>query len=550
MRDNDLILAREPFTEEKSAKEPGRLVFNEVLSRIEKGEADGLLCWDIDRLYRNPVDEGRLRWLLQRGIIRVIRTPYRQFYPDDAGLLMGVEGGRATDYVIRLSKNVKRGLNSKAMRGWRPCGGPIGYINVGTERGSKTIEADPERFELIRKMFDLFLTGSYSVSTILKIATEEWGLRTVTHRKRGGMPLSMSHLYKILNDPFYYGFFPWKDPDTGEKRLLRGNHPPMVTETEYWRAQALLGRKGRPRPKARAFAYTGIMRCGECSSSITAEEKHQLICSECKYKFSYENRGSCPKCDVSIESMHNPTILHYIYYRCTKKVNRTCSQKTVRLENLESQFTDELSKITIDPEYLRLALDYLGDKQNDFGKEETSVRRSVESAYDAVQTRIKILHREYTSPQNSNYSLYTPQEFAKMKQEAVAEREQLERQLEESKTNLDRSLEATERTFNFCTFATHHFQSGDLQQKRAIFSAIGSNMTLKDRKLHIQKLHPFLLIENELKTQESLKSRLEHKNTRKAQKENTPSGVSIPNLQGRQDLNLQPTVLETGALPN
>src|SRR4051812_19266416 len=78
--------------ESRTAKEPGRPVFNSVLDRIERGEANGLLCWDIDRLYRNPVDEGRVRWMLQRGIINSIRTPTRTYSPCDAGLLIAVEG--------------------------------------------------------------------------------------------------------------------------------------------------------------------------------------------------------------------------------------------------------------------------------------------------------------------------------------------------------------------------------------------------------------------------------------------------------------------------
>src|SRR4051812_19253161 len=52
--------------ESRTAKEPGRPLFNRMLDRIERGEADGILVWDIDRLYRNPADEGRVRWMLQR----------------------------------------------------------------------------------------------------------------------------------------------------------------------------------------------------------------------------------------------------------------------------------------------------------------------------------------------------------------------------------------------------------------------------------------------------------------------------------------------------
>ncbi|MBI2120922.1 MAG: recombinase family protein [Parcubacteria group bacterium] len=252
-----LNLVYPPFTEEKSAKQPGRLVFNEMLNRIEKGEANAIVCWAINRLIRNPVDEGRLRWMLQKGVIRVIKTATREYTPDDAGLLMGVEGGQATDYVIRLSKDTKRGLYGKVRNGWRPSPAPIGYLNVG-EVGDKTIIADPEKFNLVRQMWDLFLTGAYPVSKIRDMAINKWGLRTLVRRKLGGRPLSMSHMYNTFNDPFYYGYFWWNDEETGIRTLVKGKHPPMITEKEFMRAQILLGGHGHAQPHTREFAFTGF----------------------------------------------------------------------------------------------------------------------------------------------------------------------------------------------------------------------------------------------------------------------------------------------------
>lgn len=506
-----LNIARAPFTEERSAKDPGRPIFNDLLDRIDRGEADALLCWDIDRLSRNPIDNGRLQWMLQKSVIKVIKTPGRSFYPEDAGLLMSIEGGRATDYVMRLSKNVKRGLNGKAMRGWRPSGGPIGYLNIGTEKGNKTIAIDPERFELVRRIFDLFLTGSYTVSRIREIAINEWGLRTPKRRRIGGQPPSMSHIYKILGEPFYYGYFDWKDPETGEIRLVKGAHEPMITEAEYWRVQTLLGKKGRARPKTRTFAFTGLMHCGECDSMITAEEKNQLICSGCKFKFAYDNKAACPKCKLDISQMQNPTILHYVYYRCTKKKNRQCSQRTIRLEDLEEQFRERLAEMTIDHDYLRLALDYLQDKQTSAGSEERTVRRSLEEVYDDCQKRLTNLNKEFTSPLNSNHELFTPEEFRTQKLALQAEMEKLKTQMGDTSDNLKRELETAERIFNFCAFALKNFNTDDLQKKREIFSTVGSNLILKDRKLIIDKLHPFMLIENELRAHHQLAGRLEPK---------------------------------------
>jgi len=523
-----LVLAREPFKEQKSSKAPGRPVFNEMLNRIENGEANGIICWDIDRLYRNPIDEGRLRWMLQNGLIQAIITPSRQFYPEDAGLLMGVEGGRATDYIIRLSKNVKRAFQGKIAKGWRPGSSPIGYINVG-EVGNKTIIPDPERFEIVRKMWDLFLTGTYSVSKIRDIATNEWGLKTKMRRKLGDKPLSMSHIYSIFNDPFYYGHFLWINAETGEKELYKGSHQPMITESEFRRAQALLGKKGKARPKTREFAFTGIMRCGECNSMITAEEKNQIICSECKFKFAYENKSACPKCQTDISEMKNPTILNYTYYHCTKKKNKNCSQKTIRLEELEKQFNKNLETFTIDEGYLRIALDYLNEKQVLDVDNEGLITKSLQENYNNIQMRLTSLTREYTSPKNADYSIYTPEEFKRYKNDLNKERDAIEGQLENSKKRVDQTLELSERTFNFCTYAKHHFNCGDPQKKKIIFSSLGSNLILKDKKLSIDAFYPYLIIQKEVFDQKALYSELEPEKIGFNKEKEAVFAASIPN---------------------
>lgn len=170
------------YTEAKSAKKPNnRPIFDEMMQRIENGEADGILCWQINRLSRNPIDSGKLGWLLQQGILKSIQTINRQYLPDDNVLLFSVESGMANQYILDLRKNVKRGTESKLQKGWAPNMAPLGYLN---DKAEKIIVKDPDRFPLIRKMWDLMLTGNYTPPKILHKANNEWGFRTRAWKKR------------------------------------------------------------------------------------------------------------------------------------------------------------------------------------------------------------------------------------------------------------------------------------------------------------------------------------------------------------------------------
>ena len=107
------------FTESKSAKEPqGRAIFEGMLRRIQDGEAQGILTWKIDRLSRNPIDSARIQWMLQKELIQSIHTVGREYCSEDNALIFSVETSMANQYIRDLSKNVKRGLQSKLEKGW------------------------------------------------------------------------------------------------------------------------------------------------------------------------------------------------------------------------------------------------------------------------------------------------------------------------------------------------------------------------------------------------------------------------------------------------
>ncbi len=498
------------FTESKSAKKPNnRPKFAEMVEMIKDGEADGILCWQINRLSRNPIDSAQVQWLLQEGVLKSIQTIDRQYLPDDNVLLFNVESGMANQFILDLKKNVTRGMYSKAERGWMPGQAPIGYLN---DRSTKTIIKDPERFETVRKIWDLMLTGKYSVPSILDIVNDDWGFKQIKKRKVGGCPMSRSVLYKMLTSLFYTGIFKFG------KKQYQGKHEPMISLEEYDRVQEILGRAGKPRPKQHEFAFTGIITCGECGSMITACEKRKFVKSENKFKT-------------------------YVYYACTKrKKGVKCNQKPITLKNLEDQIDNNLKKITILPEFKDWALEVLR-KNND---------QEIEDRSNIYETQ----HKALTSTQNEldnltkmRYrDLINDETFIKERDILQNKIVRLREKLRNTEKRADDWLELTEKAFHFATYARIHFKKGSLDAKRDILRTVGTKFIMRDKILQLSHKKWLQTIEKDYPKLESGYKRLEPlENVEHKQKSEDLTSLRS-SWCSQMDLNHRPPRYKRGAL--
>ena len=438
------------FKESKSAKKPHeRTVFADMLNQIQQGKADGILCWQINRLSRNPVDSGTIQWMLQTGLLKSIQTIDKEYLPEDNVLLFSVESGMANQFIIDLRKNTMRGMESKLEKGGSPSLARLGYLN---DRLNKTIIKDPERFDQVKEMWSLMLTGTYSVSQILKIVNEDWGFKTVQRKQRGGTPLSLSGLYSLFYSKFYAGIIEWGG------HSYSGSHEAMITIEEYQRVQELLGKsEGKPRPKTYQHPFSGIITCGECEARITAETKHKLI----------KTTGE---------------IKRYDYYHCTgKKKYVSCSQKKVLSEGaLSEQIESKISELTILPEFRDWAVEILNgwnDKEiGQRGEKHAALNKSILETQAQLDTLTQMRYR----------NLINDDEYIAERNSLQANISQLKQRIRETEDRAENWLELTEKVFDFACHAQAKFNNGDIQTKKEIFAALGTGFKLKDNVLTIE----------------------------------------------------------------
>lgn len=72
----------ETFIESKSAKKPGRSIFNEMVGKIyESKDPIGILAWHPDRLARNSVDGGQIIYLIDIRKVESLKFPTFWFEP-------------------------------------------------------------------------------------------------------------------------------------------------------------------------------------------------------------------------------------------------------------------------------------------------------------------------------------------------------------------------------------------------------------------------------------------------------------------------------------
>ncbi len=527
----------EILAESCSAKKVSqRPIFNQMIANAENGKYDYILVWSIDRISRNGGDIEQIIPLLESGKIKQVRTPSQEFrnIPFEKYMLSaGVASAKLEN--DQKGVNVVRGLKTKIRDGnWIGCA-RLGYLNFGDKKGKKWVDKDPERFEIVKHCWELFATGAYSVPEI-KSKAEELGLRSKpTARKAEGSCVGINTYYGMFREIFYTGKMQ-VGKEAGVKLLpelkemilrgemqgeinekyivVKGNHPPMVSDDQFYRVQQILKVRGLAHhcatPRIKDFLFAGLIQCAKCKCAIVMEEKIRYKCYSCKKWMTHSNTKipptHCKYCNelLTQKALDNHGYNCYAHCSGKNKDKKMCVQTyaekqkprySLRVADLEAQVDDILGRLELDEETYCYCIEMLKDEHFQNKIMQNNSLLALQKDHKIIKTKLdNLVEMRLNKEIDSDL-------FATKKVELEASQNEVMKQLEKFNQKNTDWVEHTEEFLNTASRARYAFKNGDKQTKREILRSIGSNMFLEGGKLRFEFRKPFDILLKEPPTQ-------------------------------------------------
>lgn len=463
-----------PLCEDASAYVRGRPVFNEMMRRIESGEADGILVFHLTRLARNAADGGMVISFIDEGKIKEIRTMDSAYHnTSDDKLVMSIHLAMAKKSSDDTSTFVKNTTITKVDKGEFPGGVVYGYLNLSMNgviagkrfdrhkqallealgRPLKRVEKDPLEAVLIRKLMDMALSGAYT-ETQLREEAYKLGIKG----KNSGKRLCKSSLHNILSNIFYTGKFRF------DGKIYPGIHDPIVTEKEFEKIQLMLKQNGRLRAVKHDYLFAGLLFCGCCGGLLSGDYQ----------------KG------------------HH-YYRCarTKGAEKTCTENHYsRQSKLNNDVLEAMDKLTITESIARWSLKFL---KVGFEKECSVHMSRDEQIHQNLQQekgKLERLTSKWLSPENIDGVLISDKEYSSAKQDLQKSIASLNELAANNQSNRSSWLSACEAFFLKLRGLRNHYESIEDIDKRILLKDMGIKMIRTQKKVRIEANEPFNQILN------------------------------------------------------
>ena len=259
---------------------------------------------------------------------------------------MGILSGKM--YVANLRDNVNRGMEYKWSNGEYQTKSPVGYLNIPkTKTTPANIILDPERAPLVKKMFEMYATGCYSIKSLQQFAKE---MNLCSVRSKNHKPLGRETIWNTLKNPFYYGEMKIR----GE--IMPHKYEPIISKALFEQVQEVLSGKNASMPTREyggiSFAFRKLIKCAECGGTISSEH----------------HKG-------------------HVYLRCTHP-RGNCNQKTVRESLILQQLDNEVfSKIRLNANIIDLLKKCVVKKMMEDSEANAVMKRQITNELNQLEAR-------------------------------------------------------------------------------------------------------------------------------------------------------------------
>ena len=233
--------------------------YEAMLSAIEAGSLDAVVCVDQDRLTRQPAElEGFIALADAKGIALANVSGEIDLSTSDGRFRARIMGAVARQESERKSERIRRQKAQAASKGWAQGGRRrYGYQHARTESGEATLEVVPSEAEIIREAAKRVLEGESLRSIAIDLNSR--GIPTAT-----GSQWQVTTLRTMLTGPHTAGLRVHHGEIVGE-----ANWEPILDRATFERLRLILGdprRRQGGRPPTHLL--TGILKCGLCGKNL------------------------------------------------------------------------------------------------------------------------------------------------------------------------------------------------------------------------------------------------------------------------------------------
>jgi site-specific DNA recombinase len=246
-----------------SDKRKVRPGYDQLVAAFHAGEFDALVCWDLDRLTRQPRQlEDWIDAADERGLLLVTANGEADLSTDGGRLFARIKASVARSEVERKSARQRAAALQRSERGKPPMGVRLtGYTVAG--------ETIAHEAAIVKQIFDRFATGD----SLRSLAAWLTGADVPT---RHGRPWNPSSVRSILVNPRYDGQAIYQGQKTGTK----GNWASIVDENTFALVQSVLAdpRRKTQHGTDRKHLGSGLFDCDVCAVKVRGWSGNRYRC--------------------------------------------------------------------------------------------------------------------------------------------------------------------------------------------------------------------------------------------------------------------------------